>query len=333
MEWSRYFQNPLYMEMSRRFLLNPDMKLLVARYLGIRPGWRILDVGCGTGAFTRYLAETLTEARTETSEPAEAAAAAKDRGSALQGCTLIGIDNDRRFVETARRIASGQGLERLEFRVGDAYDLPFPRDRFDLVVSHTLLGSVSDPGRAMAEMKRVAAAGGTIASVTSMSLGHQVMHPGRYPAECLWAPRLASLEAKVWGMYEALAPLSLYTEGAPTAEIPHLFSEHGLESICIYPIGRAFSLSNAAMPAEEKRDYITGMYEADVEKIGAFRQLEGFRKHLSGEECEEYIELIGRRRDFLLGCVGENAIWDWHGGANLLVVGRVGTSASARPST
>ncbi|HUV07629.1 MAG TPA: class I SAM-dependent methyltransferase, partial [Spirochaetia bacterium] len=292
--------------------LNPDLKPLIVEYLGIRPGWRIVDVGCGTGAFTRYLAEALADASADAGT------------SAFEDCSLIGIDNDARFIETAKKIAGQKKPGKsLEFIVADAHDLPFPSSCFDLVVSHTLLGSVRDPNRAMIEMKRVARDGKTIASVTSMSLGHQAMHGGYYPPECLWTGRLAELEQKVWAMYQSHSPLALFTGGVSTAEIPHMFSVHGIANICIYPIGRVFSLSNAAMPAEEKKEYILGMYEAEIEKINTFWRIEASREHLKDEEYDEYLELLGRKKDFLLNSIGENSIWEWHGGANLLIVGKV----------
>jgi len=107
------------------------------RWLDVPVGGRWLDVGCGTGALT---ATVLAVA-----EPAE----------------IIGIDPSEGFLAGARsRVVD----PRSSFRVGDAQALPFPDCRFDAVVSGLALNFVPDPGRAAAELARVAATGAVVAA-------------------------------------------------------------------------------------------------------------------------------------------------------------------------
>ncbi|MFN2524945.1 MAG: class I SAM-dependent methyltransferase [Actinomycetota bacterium] len=47
-------------------------------------------------------------------------------------------------------------------RVGDAHDLPFSENSFDSVVCTYSLCNIPDPGRALAEMKRVLRPGGKL---------------------------------------------------------------------------------------------------------------------------------------------------------------------------
>jgi SAM-dependent methyltransferase len=54
--------------------------------------------------------------------------------------------------------------ERIRFQIGDAEHLPVPAATFDAVVSGLMLNFVPNPGIAVAEMKRVARAGGTVAA-------------------------------------------------------------------------------------------------------------------------------------------------------------------------
>ncbi|WP_342027562.1 class I SAM-dependent methyltransferase [Haloferax larsenii] len=87
---------------------------------------RILDVGCGTGEFTRVLAES-SDAR------------------------VVGLDADTDLLSVA---ADREGIEAV---AGDATRLPFADDSFDLVVCQALLVNLPDPATALAEFARVSA--------------------------------------------------------------------------------------------------------------------------------------------------------------------------------
>lgn len=99
---------------------------MVAHY-GIRPGDRILDVGCGKG-FLLY-----------------------DFTQSVPGVEVAGIDISEYAIAHARE----EVRDRLS--VGNARQLPFPDGSFDLVVSITTLHNLPcyDMERALAEMQRV----------------------------------------------------------------------------------------------------------------------------------------------------------------------------------
>jgi SAM-dependent methyltransferase len=82
---------------------------------------RVLDVGCGSGEFTRVLREESDAA-------------------------VVGLDADASLL--ARVDADGRAL-------GDATRLPFHTGAFDLVVCQALLVNLPDPGAAIAEFARV----------------------------------------------------------------------------------------------------------------------------------------------------------------------------------
>ena len=98
---------------------------LLLRQLAPRPGGRLLDVGCGTGWFTRRLA--------------------------LQaGLDVTGIDIDARSLEFARNHDT-----RANYLLGDACHLPFGDDSFNEVVSIMALCFIPDWTLAMREIVRV----------------------------------------------------------------------------------------------------------------------------------------------------------------------------------
>lgn len=82
----------------------------LACFLGLRPGMRGLDAGCGTGGATRELAFF------------------------MPGVHITGITNCATHVERAQYYAKRDGLEDyLDYVEGDFMSLPFPDNSFDFV--------------------------------------------------------------------------------------------------------------------------------------------------------------------------------------------------------
>ncbi len=95
----------------------------------------VLDVASGTGESACFLAKSF-------------------------GCRVTGVDASEKMVEKAREKARQRGLS-VEFRVGDAHNLPFEANSFDVVISECTL-SLLDKERAIREMARVAKPGGYV---------------------------------------------------------------------------------------------------------------------------------------------------------------------------
>ena len=232
LKWSVYFQTPDYLERTRMTLILPEYEPLICAWCGLSDGSRVLDVGCGTGFFTRLL----------------------KRGNPK--ANLTGLEMAKNFVERAKIEAAAENLD-IEFLQGDALALPFADGYFDLVVSHTFLTSISNPERSFSEMKRVLRHGGRIASVTAMNFNYQFGSLGEYPEECAWAKELQQLTNDIWTVYQKIAPISNYSGGLRPDQVPSFFAKQGMKNICAYPIGKLFSLSNNAFPVEQKERWLT----------------------------------------------------------------------------
>jgi SAM-dependent methyltransferase len=97
----------------------------------VRPGDRVLDVGCGTGVFLRMCVD--------------------------RGASATGIDASENLLELARgRVAEA------DIRLGDLQTLPYPDDTFDLVTGFTSFFFAEDIVAALKEAARVARPGAPI---------------------------------------------------------------------------------------------------------------------------------------------------------------------------
>ncbi len=103
-----------------------------ARETGLRAGGSALDVACGSGKLTAELARL-----------------------AGPSGRVVGLDFSPAMLEVARRQHPG-----IEFREGDALNLPFGAGEFDAVTMAFGLRNLADPVRGLREMLRVLKSGG-----------------------------------------------------------------------------------------------------------------------------------------------------------------------------
>ncbi len=102
-------------------------------------GTSVLDVGCGPGSITCDFAELVAPAR------------------------VVGLDRSADVVAHAASLAADRGVENVEFRTGNIYDLDFGDETFDFVHAHQVLQHLTDPVAALREMRRVAKPGAIVA--------------------------------------------------------------------------------------------------------------------------------------------------------------------------
>ncbi len=100
---------------------------------------RVLEVGAGTGFFTINLA----------------------LGGALDGARLEATDISQGMLDVCARNGEQHGLT-ITTTQGDAEDLPYPDDAFDLIIGHAFIHHLPVPGKAIQEMYRVLAPGGRL---------------------------------------------------------------------------------------------------------------------------------------------------------------------------
>lgn len=106
------------------------------RYARLRPGERVLDVGCGTGNVALLAA-------------------------AQPGVSVTGVDPAERLLEVARQRAADEGAD-VTFALGEAARLPVSDATIDVVISVSAMIFAPDPAAVAAEVSRVLATPGRV---------------------------------------------------------------------------------------------------------------------------------------------------------------------------
>ena len=143
---------------------------ILAAKAGIQRQHHVLDVCSGMGGPARYLAHRI-------------------------GCRVTGLDLTRSRYDSAIRLTRLAQLETLvEFRLGDALNMPFENASFDVVIGQEAWCHVPDKPRLIAECARVVKPGGTIAFTDI--LRHQALQVGelRRMQEGMPFPTLETLD-------------------------------------------------------------------------------------------------------------------------------------------
>jgi SAM-dependent methyltransferase len=107
------------------------------RWLGVRPGQKILEVACGSGGTAMRIAEKF-------------------------GASVTGVDVNPAAVRAAtNRARSRAAHDRAEFRVADANEpLPFPAQSFEVLFCNDSINHLRDRSRVLADWHRVLRPGG-----------------------------------------------------------------------------------------------------------------------------------------------------------------------------
>jgi SAM-dependent methyltransferase len=145
-----------------------------AKSLGVKPGLRVLDLGCGDGTTAIPLAQL--------------------------GADVLGVDIASNLVAAGNQRVTELGLKNISFQEGDACDLrPLEADAFDLVVSVFGAMFAPKPFEVAKEMVRVTKPGGKIvmgnwipgdptlvAQILKLSAAHSPPPPQGFVSPMAW---------------------------------------------------------------------------------------------------------------------------------------------------
>lgn len=124
-----------------RRMLQPPRKVIERS--GIKPGLQVLEIGCGSGAFTTF-----------------AARAAGETGK------VFALDiEEKMLAQLKKKLArnENQDIKNIELVNKSAYELPFPDNSIDVIFTVTVFQEIPDKNKALSEMKRVLKPDGILA--------------------------------------------------------------------------------------------------------------------------------------------------------------------------
>lgn len=154
-----------------------DYSRRLVEVAAIKPGDRVLDVACGTGVVTRLVANKI--------------------GSAGQ---VVGFDLNAGMLARAR--ASRETAAAIEWRLGNATDMPFADATFDCVICQHGLQFIPNKAAAVSEMHRVLADRGRIVVSVWRSIEH-----------CPWQAAIADAVERNMGSEQAAQIRSAFSFG------------------------------------------------------------------------------------------------------------------------
>lgn len=130
-----------FLDSDRRRKLQPAEDFIQAA--GIKPGMRVLEIGCGSGAYTTFVARAIgPEGKVEALD--------------IQPAMLAQLE--KKLSQPAF-----QDIHNITLHQADAYQLPFGDGELDLVYLVTVLPEIPDQARALKEISRVLKPGGILA--------------------------------------------------------------------------------------------------------------------------------------------------------------------------
>lgn len=115
--------------------------------LGVAASSRVLDVGCGIGGASRFVAKTFN-------------------------CEVRGVDLATNYIDIARVLTRWTGLEeRVEFEAASALDMPFGEASFDHAIQLHVAMNIEDKDALFREVLRVLRPGGGFGVFDIMRVG------------------------------------------------------------------------------------------------------------------------------------------------------------------
>src|SRR5487761_558592 len=247
------------LELIRKYAWTKERGFLLYKYLDVKPNHIVVDVGCGTGAFSRVIAEKLDPKK---------------------GGRIIGIDRNPELLREGRKFDEIASFGKLiSFKKGDIIkSIPLPDNYADRVICQACLWLMTeqDRQRAVNEMIRVCKPGGLIGACEgAIDSSVSYIEGDEHHNRLLRKRNIAMLEGykKRYGCDRRIGYL-----------LPKLFKDLGLERIRLDGIAHIHFQSDDRVPMDFKKE------ENRVSKLYPSRVLAKYGKLHDNRNRRAFIE-------------------------------------------
>ena len=287
---------------SRSYRFTEDMRPLFFRWLGITPDSYVLDAGCGTGVFARYLAAD------------------------LDGGHIEGFDINPGFIEYGRQKLKELGLaDKVTLTLDDGFQLSYPDHTFDAVTNYTYIGVLSDPVAGLREMIRVCKPGGVVSCVVATNSIPRIVWQGDYPFDGAdELQRLYREESDIFSKYARKATDFNQSEEWHALRYPKMFEVCGLTHIQIHPFAYTFCYHDEKYPLSYRKELLKGEIRDEINWIvdRYHDKSEIYHEHgFDDSKLERLVELMNRKLTYVDRFLENDRSFEWTGGFNFIVTG------------
>ena len=288
----------------RAYRFTDDMRPLFFKWLGIHENSRILDAGCGTGVFGRYLAKDLTNGH------------------------VTGFDINEGFIEHGKERLKELSLsDKVTLELADGFNLHYADNTFDAVTNYTYIGVLSDPIAGMRELIRVCKQGGTVSCVIASNAFPAVCWQGDYPFDGAdELQRLTRIENEIFSKYvlkDLSKSLNQNTEWS-ALRYPKMFEVCGLKHINIYPYAYTFNYNDENIALNYRKNLLYEETEDEINRLSSRyeKNKQTYNEHgFNDAEFSKLKGLLEIKLKYIKSNFEDDKSFEWRGGFNFIVTG------------
>ena len=300
--WQKWQSHKSFEQRAYRF--TDDMRPLFFKWLGINEHSHILDAGCGTGVFGRYLAKGLTNGH------------------------ATGFDINEGFIEHGKERLKELSLsDKVTLELADGFNLHYADNTFDAVTNYTYIGVLSDPITGMRELIRVCKHGGTVSCVIATNSFPVVWWQGDYPFDGAdELQRLMRIENDIFSKYvqkNFAKSLNQSTEWG-ALRYPKMFEVCGLKHINIHPFAYTFNYDDENISLDYRKNLLCGETEDEINWLTSRYEenKQTYNEHgFNDADFSQLKSLLNTKLEYIQTKFEDDKSYEWRGGFNFIVTG------------